>query len=174
MANLFADLLSNAGSGLTNAINAPGDYFRGLLAGRPGERASGLDVLGIDSTEEPDFWKKLLGFGTELVTDPINLIGGGLLVKNWLAHARAAKSAAQANKFTPLKQLLLEGEKVGGGGLGAIPEAYKGTAMAKGGGLNLPEMISRPRQMFAPLMDPLDYAQVLGVYNVGSDRKSVV
>lgn len=63
-------------SGAMDVLDMPGSYTRGLLAGRPGERASGDELLGAWGFN-PEGLGGAAGFATELATDPLNLLTGG-------------------------------------------------------------------------------------------------
>lgn len=89
-------------SGLSTAgyvLDTPGALLRGALSGRPGERASGRDMLeswgvlgenqdGIDAGD-------VLGFGADVLVDPLNLLGAGM-VKRGLG---LADDVAKSNKL---------------------------------------------------------------------------
>lgn len=56
-------------------LDTPGAYTRGVLAGRPGERVSGRELLtdwGITDQNDPNAWEvaDFLGAGAEVVADP--------------------------------------------------------------------------------------------------------
>ena len=57
------DLLEALG-GIGYALDTPGAYFRGLLAGRPGERVSGEELTGGAGS----------GLAVEMIADPLNLV----------------------------------------------------------------------------------------------------
>lgn len=97
-------LLSGAGA----VLDTPGSIVRNSLAGEnplkglfdPEERTSGREMLqswGVSGENDPDKWFEggdIAGFGAELVTDPLNLLGLGLAGK----AAKGAKSARLANE----------------------------------------------------------------------------
>lgn len=58
-------------------LSAPGDYTRGLLKGRPGERVSPEDMYNANEVDTPEQFL-IRGIAGEL-TDPLMLIGGGIL-----------------------------------------------------------------------------------------------
>lgn len=72
----LGDALGMAGS----AISAPGDYTRGLLAGKPGERMGGRDLLRhYGLAGEDDNWGNFLGgMATDVLTDPLTYATMGL------------------------------------------------------------------------------------------------
>ena len=76
---------------VADALSLPGDYARGLLAGRPGERVGGRDLLkefGIVPQE--DNWGSFVaGLGVDLVTDPLSFVSGP--AKALSAGGRAAQ-----------------------------------------------------------------------------------
>lgn len=72
-----------------NALSAPGDYLRGAIGGRFGERMGSKELFGI--SEDAGFGGDLLGFAGDVATDPLTFAGGllgGLLGKG------ASKAAA--------------------------------------------------------------------------------
>jgi hypothetical protein len=97
-------LLSGAGA----VLDTPGSIVRNSLAGEnpfkglldPEERTTGRDMLqswGMVGENDPDRWFEggdIAGFGAELVTDPLNLLGLGLTSK----AAKGAKAARFANE----------------------------------------------------------------------------
>jgi len=83
---------------LSYVADTPGALLRGLLAGKPGSRATGREALhlgpnkpGFDSGDIP-------GFLAELLLDPVNLIGGAGIAKGvkYLSKARKARAASKA------------------------------------------------------------------------------
>jgi len=71
------DALGAVGS----ALSAPGDYTRGVLAGRPGERATARDLLSAYNLAEPDddsWLGAARDIGTSFLTDPLTYAGGGI------------------------------------------------------------------------------------------------
>ncbi|MBI3828299.1 MAG: hypothetical protein HY291_02205 [Planctomycetes bacterium] len=83
------------------ALDTPGAYLRGVLAGQPGERVSGQQMLEnwglFDKSDEPAPFlsgKGLAGFGAEIVADPLNLLPGFLGLKAETAAGRAAAKLA--------------------------------------------------------------------------------
>lgn len=83
---------------LSYVADTPGALLRGLLAGKPGSRATGREALhlgpnkpGFDSGDIP-------GFLAELLLDPVNLIGGAGIAKGakYLSKASKARKAGKA------------------------------------------------------------------------------
>jgi hypothetical protein len=81
-------------------LDTPGALLRGLLAGKPGSRATGREVLrlgenrpGFDSGDIP-------GFLAEMVLDPLTWIGGAGIAKGakYLSGAAKARKAARVAK----------------------------------------------------------------------------
>ena len=81
----------------TYVLDTPGALLRGLLAGKPGQRATGREALhlgpnrpGLDAGDIP-------GFLAEILLDPVNLIGGAGVLKGakYLSKARKARAAAK-------------------------------------------------------------------------------
>ena len=89
-----------AAESLLALLDTPGAYFRGLLAGRPGERVSGgglLDAIGLRPDKElfGGWARPIADFTTEALLDPLNAVGGGIS-KAGLA-ARAVSTASKGN-----------------------------------------------------------------------------
>ena len=64
---------------LLSALSAPGDYTRGLLAGRVGDRVSGQELLrelGVDVGD--GLGGALAGVAADVATDPLTLVGGAI------------------------------------------------------------------------------------------------
>jgi len=63
------------------ALDTPGAYLRGLLAGKPGERVSGREMLeewGLLSANQPGLdVGDVAGLAAEIVLDPLNLLSAG-------------------------------------------------------------------------------------------------
>ena len=81
-------------SGLGYALDTPGALTRGLLTGRPGERASGEDLLRALGIEDAGW---LANTATEMAVDPMNLIGGLGVAKKLLgvSKVRTANKAIE-------------------------------------------------------------------------------
>ena len=61
---------------LLSALSAPGEYFRGAIGGKPGERLSGSDLLrawGVDAPTE-GLGQIATDIGVGMATDPLSLI----------------------------------------------------------------------------------------------------
>lgn len=109
MSAIIDALLSGVGF-VGNVLDTPGALVRNTLSGRnpfaglnpfdPEGRASGRDMLQswgiLDDNQEGLDWGDVAGFGAELVTDPLNLLGAGA-AKN---TARLAKEARAANALS--------------------------------------------------------------------------
>lgn len=86
----LGETVENVGSGLL----APGDYYRGLMAGRPGERLTGRQYLDLAGSLSPDDdMGALKGYLYEIGTDP--LVGLGISAKVGVP-TRAALSESMA------------------------------------------------------------------------------
>ena len=75
-----------------DALSAPGDYLRGVLAGKPGERVGGRDLLksyGI-VPEENNWGSFALGLAADTATDPLSFLSGPATALT--KAGRAAKS----------------------------------------------------------------------------------
>lgn len=106
--NLLLDALTTAG----NVLDTPGSVARGLLAGNPGaalggifdpsQRVYGRDLLegyGLLGENMPGFdLGDVAGFGAEVATDPLNLLGGGLLARA-LGKTGAARKVLQKTGY---------------------------------------------------------------------------
>lgn len=99
----IGDTLMQGLGAASYALDTPGALLRGLLAGKPGERVAGRDLLeqyGLVGANTDQGWipdaGDLAGFAADTLLDPLNLIGGGL-VKT--AAGKAAKIKA-ANKLS--------------------------------------------------------------------------
>ena len=88
------DILEKAGY----ALDTPGAYTRGLLAGRPGERVGGREMLeswgAVGANQEGLDAGDVGGFLAEMLFDPLNLVGAGLFSKG----AKAARGIKAANR----------------------------------------------------------------------------
>jgi hypothetical protein len=76
-------------------LDTPGSLMRGVMGGRPGERLSGRDLFeqwGLLGENQEGFdMGDVAGFAGDVLLDPLNFIGGGLLTK-----AVKGKNAAKA------------------------------------------------------------------------------
>lgn len=63
-----------------DALQMPGDYWRGVLAGTPGERVTGRELLRKGNLIGPeDNWGNFFGaLATEIATDPLAMLSGPL------------------------------------------------------------------------------------------------
>lgn len=88
--------------GVGYVLDTPGAYTRGLIAGRPGERVAGRDLLErygiVGANQEGLDAGDVGGFLAELLLDPTNLIGGGALkaVTGANKGIRAANASSKA------------------------------------------------------------------------------
>lgn len=107
MASPFVEKLRDAIFTGMDYAAMPGDYVRGLLAGEPGERLGGRDLLEswglLDKNQEGLDVGDVLGFGVGIATDPINLALGGAgsllrLGKGVVAGARGLSRLARGAK----------------------------------------------------------------------------
>ena len=101
-------------SSLLDAIDTPRAYLQGMLAGRPGERVSGEELLNTygllpDKNALGGWGRSLAGFATEAVGDPLNLLtfGSSALTK----AGRTAKAAGMLDDASAVasRQLLNTG-----------------------------------------------------------------
>ncbi len=144
----FMDGLLEAGlSGLGtvgHVLDTPGAYTRGVLAGRPGERVSGQDMLEswglVDQGPDADLLsaKGLAGLAAEIIPDPINLLPGGFGLNALTKGGRAASKItpflddvadlgaklAKAKTIKPVQVYdMIQGARVGDTGLDAARKA---------------------------------------------------
>jgi hypothetical protein len=97
------NLIMAAIHGLGYALDTPGALTRGVIAGRPGTRATGremLESLGILGPNDPNKWElgDFAGFGADMLVDPLNLLGAGAIQKvlGVAGKAKAANASSQA------------------------------------------------------------------------------
>lgn len=78
---------------VADTLSAPGDYLRGVLAGTPGERVGGRDLLkAYGIVPQEDNWGSFAaGLVTDVVTDPLSFISGP--AKSLTSAGKAAKAA---------------------------------------------------------------------------------
>src|SRR5207302_10152829 len=96
------------------ALDTPGAYLRGALAGRLGERSTGRDLLSrYGLTDESDPYGGLKGFAADALTDPLALAGPAFGAwKGVQGLNRGARALARAEDVSPLMRHL--GEFVAG------------------------------------------------------------
>lgn len=97
----MASILDSIGSGLSTlgyVLDTPGALLRGTLAGRVGKRMSGRELLqsygAVGNNRSGLDLGDVLGFGADLLVDPLNLIGGAGI----LGKASKASKAVKSNK----------------------------------------------------------------------------
>lgn len=114
---------SSTGLGnLLEYLDIPGQYTRGLLAGRPGERLSGVEfnqAYGLGDSA-------LAGLGTEILLDPLNLLQVGAL-------AKAGRVVSKAGRLGRAGEYLTKAAQAGK----AAPEIARRAEQAAGGAANL-------------------------------------
>lgn len=90
-----------------DVLDMPGSYARGLLAGRPGKRVGGRELLeGYGLVEEGSgFGGDVAGFLTGVATDPLTWAGLGLGRLGARAATGAAGAASRASGASPLAAL---------------------------------------------------------------------
>jgi hypothetical protein len=123
------DIMSGAGY----VMDTPGALMRGLLSGRPGERASGQEM--IQSWGGPDIGA-LGGMGVEMLADPLNMLGGAGILRKML-QARKIKKANAASEAMRAS--------------GAMPEELARATRAVDGAGNplVVEDLGKPRYLYA-------------------------
>lgn len=84
----------------TYVLDTPGALLRGLLAGKPGQRATGREALHLGPNKPGFDAGDIPGFLAELVLDPLTWIGGAGILKGakYLNTARKARAASKATK----------------------------------------------------------------------------
>jgi hypothetical protein len=77
-----------------DAFAMPGDYLRGMLAGKTGERVTGRELNRMAGLAGPeDNWGNFIGgLATEIVTDPLSLLSGP--ARSLTAAGKAAEKLA--------------------------------------------------------------------------------
>lgn len=126
------ELAGGTVSRVADTLSAPGDYLRGLLAGKPGERVGGRDLLkeyGIVPQE--DNWGSFVaGLATDVVTDPLSVLSGP--AKAYTAAGKAARAAGLLDNAATVatKKAIASGDVAAGN----IPGVAKRTleALKKG------------------------------------------
>lgn len=78
-----------------SVLSAPGDYTRGLLKGRPGERVSGLEMFNANEVDTPEQFM-VRSIAGDLV-DPLFILGGGMLGR----AGKPARTGTQAAGRAP-------------------------------------------------------------------------
>lgn len=108
-----------------DALSAPGDYFRGLLAGKAGERVTGREMLrdaGLIGQE--DNWGNFTtGLVADVVTDPLSWITGP--AKSVTAAGKALTKAGLADALP--SAMTRKALSTGAARSGAIPGVAKRT-----------------------------------------------
>lgn len=124
-------------STLLDALSMPGDYTRGLLAGRPGERVGGNDLLRNYGVEiDNPILSSIADFGVNLATDPLTYIlptaagAATKSVKNFLKPGVAKLLPARRN-FTVVKNVQKGTGEIPAGMVGSIDDGvtYSGRAV---------------------------------------------
>jgi hypothetical protein len=92
----FFNLMDLPGSSVRDVLAGenPFDQWSSPLSGK--NRVSGSQLVSKYTGSDPDSWGTFIaGLGTEILTDPVNLVGGGSLIRN-LVHAKQFNNAARA------------------------------------------------------------------------------
>ncbi len=95
--------LMDALGGVGYALDTPGALIRGLLAGKPGHRATGREMLGIPDNQPGLDTGDVMGFGAEVITDPLTWLGLPLASKGLRALSGATKAAAHAKAASAMR-----------------------------------------------------------------------
>lgn len=110
MSPLLEAILSGVGT-VGELLDAPGGYVRGALAGDLGERRSGREMLEswgvLGENEEGLDAGDVLGFGADMLLDPLNLLSGGTLGAMKAANKGidAANAVSKANAASNARSL---------------------------------------------------------------------
>lgn len=151
-----------------SALDAPGAYTRGLLAGSPGERVDGRGLLeswGVLGQNTPGLdFGDVLGFGAGILTDPLTYASGGtgLLAKALGKSDDAARLFSAASDLPPTLT----------GGWGAMDDLARA---APAGNLDQLALGYTPR----PLLEgrrlmPDDFAATTVAARVGGDASGPI
>jgi hypothetical protein len=148
-----------------NILDTPGSFVRNTLAGRwgdllpgivdPERRISGRDLLekaGVVSRNKKGFdFGDVLGFGAEVVTDPLTLIGGGVTKAG--AVAKSLGKFPKRSTFDVGTGLLKEGKRAARRGtLGSVLEGAgddvlkHAELLAEKRGARLADLLDEPMQ----------------------------
>ncbi len=149
--SVLHDIGSAAGgtvSRVGEALSAPGDYTRGALAGRPGERVTGRELnrhLGL-AGEEDNWWNFAGGLVTDLATDPLTYVTGpgASLTKAGAAAKQLGWLDAAASVAT--RKAIASGAARTGVGLPGVAKMTKKALDATGRTLSTfdPAVVGRP------------------------------
>lgn len=82
---------------LLYAIDTPGALTRGLLAGKPGKRVSGRELVDFMPNKKGLDAGDVVGFLAEVLVDPMNLVGGAGALKAVKSLGKARKVAKVAD-----------------------------------------------------------------------------
>ena len=166
--------------GLGHAVDTPAAYLRGLLAGRPGERVSGAELLGGGAGE---------GLAAEVLLDPLNLLAGGVgiplaALSKLDKTADVARAAGMTAKELEVFNALRAAEGLSHNqavdwllNSGVMPErlaketALRTTEMVPKGGVTADQLVSafeqidpsasRYREMLRSAMDPTEGSNLI-------------
>ncbi|NBV87929.1 MAG: hypothetical protein EBR88_00165 [Betaproteobacteria bacterium] len=140
---------------LGSALSAAGDYTRGVLAGTPGERVTGRELLRSQGLvgDEDNWGNFFAGLATDIATDPLSYVSGPSTALT--GAGKALKAAGMADDVARLasKKAIATGDLA----RGAVPGVVKRThAALQKTGRNMggiqsaidPALVSRP--LFGP------------------------
>lgn len=117
---------------VADTLSAPGDYLRGVLAGKPGERVGGRDLLkSYGIVPQEDNWGSFVaGLATDVVTDPLSFISGPAKAYTSAGHAAKAAGLLDNAATVATKKAIASGDVAAGN----IPGVAKRTleALRKG------------------------------------------
>jgi hypothetical protein len=110
---------------VADTLSAPGDYLRGALAGRAGERVSGRDLLkSYGIVPQEDNWGSFVaGLGVDLVTDPLSFVSGPATALTKAGRAAEAAGLLDNAATVATKKAISSGAVAAGD----IPQVAKNT-----------------------------------------------
>lgn len=129
-------------------LDTPGAYTRGMIAGRPGERVSGREMLeayGLSANQEGLDLGDVLGFGADVLVDPLNLMTMPL------SGLKAARAASKIGKNRQVAKGIAEGT--------LIPREQLARSAYPGPVYRLKPELGAPEEFFTDYLDALRVAE---------------
>lgn len=129
-------------------LDTPGAYTRGMIAGRPGERVSGREMLeayGLGANQEGLDLGDVLGFGADVLVDPLNLMTMPL------SGLKAARAASKIGKNRQVAKGIAEGT--------LIPREQLAQSAYPGPVYRLKPELGAPEEFFTDYLDALRVAE---------------
>lgn len=150
-------------SGIFDYVFAPGEYVKGVMAGTPGERKTGREVLenwGVAGPNQEGLdWGDVGGFALDVFNplEPLNLLFGGGLLKSAPAIAKGIRALPKLLKaggataaYNAAKSALM-----------GLPGAAKRHALGLSAGLGIP--MAGAQVMNPPGEEGPDWRDLLGM-----------